>query len=60
MVTRSGPAGDYLFAINHGVSAVDLEVDGVDLVSGETCRGSAKVPAEGVRVFRTPNGRAGR
>jgi len=61
LVTRSGPESDYLFAINHGGSAVDLEVDGVDVVTGEKCR-SAKVPAEGVRVFRTPHrsGQVGR
>jgi beta-galactosidase len=56
LVTRSGPDGDYLFAINHAGSAVALEVDGVDVVTGESCRSSAKVPAEGVRVFRTASG----
>ena len=53
LVTRSGADGDYLFAINHGGSAVDLDVDGVDVLTGEKCR-SAKIPAVGVRVFRTP------
>jgi beta-galactosidase len=57
LVTRSGTDADYLFAINHGGTAVDFEVDGVDVVTGESCRKSAKVPAERVRVFRTPHTR---
>jgi beta-galactosidase len=54
LVTRTGTDGDYLFAVNHGAAAVDLEVDGIDVITGERCRDSAKVPAEGVRVFRSP------
>jgi beta-galactosidase len=53
LVTRSGEHHDYLFAINHGSEAVEIVVDGADLVTGEDCEGTAKVPAEGVRVFRT-------
>ena len=53
LLTRVGPDAAYLFAINHGSAAVDLPVEGVDLVTGEPCPGSAKIPAEGVRIFRT-------
>jgi beta-galactosidase len=54
LVTRTGPEARFLFAINHGSSAVELGVDGVDVVTGETCRETAKIPAEGTRIFRVP------
>jgi beta-galactosidase len=53
LVTRTGENRDFLFAINHGPAAVEISVDGVDMVSGEDCKGTAKVAAGGVRVFRT-------
>ena len=52
LVTRRGTDADYRFAINHGPAAAELPVDGVDLITGEQCRGTAKIPAGGVRVFR--------
>lgn len=51
LVTRSGSGVRYLFAINHGGGAVDVPVDGIDIATGERCRGSAKLAAHGVRVF---------
>jgi beta-galactosidase len=53
LITRSGAGHEYRFAINHGSAAVEIVMDGADMVTGEECRGAAKVPAEGVRVFRT-------
>jgi beta-galactosidase len=53
LVSRSRDGVAYLFAINHGTTAVELAVHGADLVTGEPCPDTAKIPAGGVRVFRT-------
>jgi beta-galactosidase len=55
LVTRIGTDHDYLFAINHGSTAVDLALDGdggVDVATGERHQGSVKIPAEGTRILR--------
>ena len=53
LVSRHAEDGtEYVFAINHATTPVDLRVDGTDLLTGETCSGSAKIPAGGVRIFR--------
>ena len=53
LVSRARDGVQYLFAINHGTTPVELTVNGTDVVTGESCPDTAKVPAGGVRVFRT-------
>ncbi|GLY31902.1 beta-galactosidase [Kineosporia sp. NBRC 101731] len=53
IVSRHGADGsEYVFAINHAGAPADLPVEGVDLLTGEPCTGSTKIPAGAVRVFR--------
>ncbi|MFV2126056.1 beta-galactosidase trimerization domain-containing protein [Micromonospora sp. LOL_013] len=58
LVRRTGPAADYLIAINH--SATDAKVPlpaelpgtGAELITGASCAGTVTVPAGQVRVVR--------
>ncbi|MFV2084944.1 beta-galactosidase [Micromonospora sp. LOL_021] len=58
LVRRTGPAADYLIAINH--SATDARVPlpaelpgtGAELITGANCAGTVTVPAGQVRVVR--------
>ncbi len=53
LVSRHGNEGaEYVFAINHAATPVDLPVAGSDLLTGENVSDSAKIPAGGVRVLR--------
>lgn len=53
IVTRIGADGSsHLFAVNHAGSPAVIAVEGTDVLTGEVCTGSAKIPAGGVRVFR--------
>jgi hypothetical protein len=54
LVSRSTADATYLFAINHGRAAVDLPIKGVDVLTAESYPETAKIAAEGVRVFRLP------
>lgn len=54
VVRRVGPDASYLFAINHGDEDAAVPVTGVELLTGEECDGSLKVPAGEVRVVREP------
>ncbi|WP_236720281.1 beta-galactosidase [Rathayibacter sp. VKM Ac-2630] len=49
-VRREGPAGRFLFLLNHTDEAVVVEAGGRDLVSGDEVDGSVAIPAGGVRV----------
>ncbi|MFJ4502480.1 beta-galactosidase [Streptomyces sp. NPDC088864] len=54
VVTRTGEAGTYLFAINHTEDAakVPLDAPGTELLTGEPATGHLAVPAGAVRVVR--------
>jgi hypothetical protein len=54
LVSRSNGNAAYLFAINHGRAAADLPIQGVDVITAESYPETAKIAAEGVRVFRLP------
>jgi len=54
LVSRSNADAAYLFAINHGRAAVDLPIMGIDVITAESYPETAKIAAEGVRVFRLP------
>jgi beta-galactosidase len=52
MIRRTGDAGDYLVAINHGDQDVELAGSGVELLTGVECAGRLSIPAGEVRVLR--------
>jgi beta-galactosidase len=57
VVRRTGDAGDYLVAINHGDRDAELEATGVELFTGAVCTGRLLVPAGDVRVLREHRGK---
>jgi beta-galactosidase len=52
VVRRTGPAGSYLFAINHTDEPAALPANGTELLTGSPVTGTVSVPAGGVRVVR--------
>jgi len=54
VVRRVGADASYLFAINHGDTDAAVPVAGTEILTGEVCDGSLKVPAGEVRVVREP------
>jgi beta-galactosidase len=52
VVRRHGERSTYLFVINHSGEEARVETTGTDLVTGQTCAGTARVPAGAVAVVR--------
>ena len=52
VVRRTGPEASYLFVLNHGTEAVEVEADGHDLVGQRDCRGRVRVAAGGAAVVQ--------
>jgi beta-galactosidase len=52
VVRRHGERASYLFVINHSGADAEIETSGTDLVTGQACPGSVRVPAGGVAVVR--------
>ena len=52
VVVRRDGEREWLFAVNHTAAAQDVPGDGVDLLTGATVTGSARVPAGGAAVLR--------
>ena len=52
MVTRTSPAGSWVFAVNHGEREARLAIDGIELLSGAPTAGELTVPAGSVAVVR--------
>ncbi|MGH3424205.1 MAG: beta-galactosidase, partial [Nocardioidaceae bacterium] len=50
VVRRHGADRSYAFVINHGEAVADLDLHGVDLVTGRDVSGDLRVPAGGVAV----------
>ena len=56
VVRRVGDVASYLFVLNHTSAAVEVAANGTDLVSGEPCSGTVRVPPGGVAVIREAGG----
>ena len=52
VVTRSDEASSFVFLLNHTTSHQDVELEGRELITGETVAGTLRVPAGAVRVVR--------
>ncbi|MFC5502698.1 beta-galactosidase [Lysinimonas soli] len=52
IVERRSGARSWLFVINHGLSPVEVETDGIELLSGDEIDGRVTVPAGKVAVVR--------
>jgi len=60
VVVRRSDAHDFTFVVNHRDDAVDLSLDGTELLTGASIDGSLTVPAGGIAVVRTAREEAGR
>jgi beta-galactosidase len=56
VVRRHGATSDFLVAVNHGAQEAELPATGVDLLTGESFTGTAKVPGGRVRVIEVAAG----
>jgi beta-galactosidase len=54
IVRRSNGTKDWTFVINHSAQDVDVQLDGVDLLSGTVTGGTLNLVAGGVAVVATP------
>lgn len=52
VVTRADEASTFVFLLNHTTSDHDVDLEGRELITGETVAGSLRVPAGAVRVVR--------
>ena len=52
VVTRADDASTFVFLLNHTTSDHDVDLEGRELITGETVAGSLRVPAGAVRVVR--------
>jgi beta-galactosidase len=52
VVVRRDGERQWLFALNHTAADQDVPGDGVDLLTGATVTGSARIPAGGAAVIR--------
>jgi beta-galactosidase len=59
VVVRRDGEREWLFAMNHTAAAQDVPADGVDLLTGSTVTGSARIPAGGAAVIRVRGATAG-
>lgn len=53
VVTRRGESADFVTVINHGDVAVDLDITGIDMISGLDATGSARLGRGAVAIYRT-------
>lgn len=51
-IRRQGPGADFHFLTNHTQQALEVKIDGIELVTGAATTGSLLVPAGEVRVVR--------
>ncbi len=52
VVRRSGDGASYLFVFDHTGEEQLVPADGVELLTGDTVRGTVRVPARGAAVVR--------
>jgi len=52
VVTRADEASTFVFLLNHTTADHDVDLEGRELITGETVAGSLRVPAGAVRVVR--------